>query len=94
LPFPDASVDRIICNPPFGQKVAVPAEIGPLYRRAIAEWDRVLKPGGRAVLLVADPQPLLDAIQPVAWSAQKQYRVRVLGLPAHISVWRKRENPI
>ena len=94
LPLPDASVDRIICNPPFGQKVANPAEIGPLYRRAIAEWDRVLKPGGRAVLLVADPQPLLDAIRPFGWSAQKQYRVRVLGLPANISVWRKSETAI
>ena len=91
LPLPDASVDRIICNPPFGKQLNEPEEIGPLYRRAIAEWDRVLKPGGRAVLLVADPQPLLDAIRPVGWGPQKQYRVRVLGLPAMMGVWRKRE---
>lgn len=91
LPLPDASVDRIICNPPFGKQLSEPEDIGPLYRRAIAEWDRVLKPGGRAVLLVADPQPLLDAIRFVGWSPQKQYRVRVLGLPAMMGVWRKRE---
>jgi 23S rRNA G2445 N2-methylase RlmL len=90
LPLPDASADRIICNPPFGRQLGKPEEIGPLYREAIREWDRVLKPGGRAVLLVEDPEPLLDAIRPVGWSAQKQYRVRVLGLPALMSVWRKR----
>jgi 23S rRNA G2445 N2-methylase RlmL len=90
LPLPDASADRIVCNPPFGRQLGKPEEIGPLYREAIREWDRVLKPGGRAVLLVEDPEPLLDAIRPVGWSAQKQYRVRVLGLPALMSVWRKR----
>ena len=31
-----------------------PEEVGPLYRRLVAECDRVLKPGGRAVLLVGD----------------------------------------
>jgi len=91
LPLPHASVDRIICNPPFGRQLSSPDEIGPLYRRAIAEWDRVLKPGGRAVLLVGDPEVLLDAVRRVGWGAQKQYRVRVLGLPAMLSVWRKRE---
>jgi tRNA (guanine6-N2)-methyltransferase len=91
LPLPDASVDRIICNPPFGRQLASPEEIGPLYRKAIIEWDRVLKPGGRAVLLVGDPEALLDAVRKASWAAQKQYRVRVLGLPALLSVWRKRE---
>ncbi|MFL5340414.1 MAG: methyltransferase [Gemmataceae bacterium] len=92
LPLAAASVDRIVANPPFGRQLGQPEEIGPLYRDAVAEFDRVLKPGGRAALLVADPQPLLDAVRPVGWSAQKQLRVRVLGLPALIGVWRKRES--
>lgn len=90
LPLPQGSVDRIICNPPFGKQLSNPEEIGPLYRRMITEWDRVLKPDGRAVLLVAEPAALLDAIRPVGWGAQKQYRIRVLGLPALLSVWRKK----
>jgi 23S rRNA G2445 N2-methylase RlmL len=91
LPMPDSSVDRIICNPPFGRQLATPEEIGPLYRRAIVEWDRVLKPGGRAVLLVGDQEALFEAVRKVGWAAQKQFRVRVLGLPALLSVWRKRD---
>jgi 23S rRNA G2445 N2-methylase RlmL len=91
LPLPGASVDRIICNPPFGRQLGDPEEIGPLYAQSIREWDRVLKPGGRAVILVGEPQPLLEAIRTVGWAAQKQYRVRVLGLPALMSSWRKRD---
>jgi tRNA (guanine6-N2)-methyltransferase len=91
LPLPNASVDRIVCNPPFGRQLGEPLEIGPLYRRALVEWDRVLKPGGRAVILVGEPEPLFEALRPLGWTAQKQYRVRVLGLPALLGVWRKRE---
>ena len=70
LPLATASVDRVICNPPFGKQLASPEEIGPLYRAAVRECDRVLKPGGRATFLVGDPEPLLAAVRPVGWSAQ------------------------
>lgn len=89
LPFAAASIDRVLTNPPFGRQLGEPGEISALYRRVAAEIDRVLKPGGRAVLLVGDPQPLLDALRPLGWAAQKQFRIRVLGLPAFLSVWRK-----
>jgi ubiquinone/menaquinone biosynthesis C-methylase UbiE len=62
-----------------------------LYREIVVEWDRVLKPGGRAVVLVHEQELLLGAIRKVGWGAQRQYRIRVLGLPATLSVWRKRE---
>lgn len=91
LPLPDASVDRVICNPPFGKQLAADENLDALYQSAVREWDRILKPGGRAVLLVGEPAPLLAAIRHVGWSAQRQDRLRLLGLPAFISVWRKRE---
>ena len=52
LPLADRSVDRVITNPPFGVQLGEPEEIGPLYRAVVAEADRVLRPGGRAVFLV------------------------------------------
>ena len=50
LPLETASVDRIVSNPPFGKQLSSIEQIGPLYEAASAEWDRVLRPGGRAVL--------------------------------------------
>ena len=89
LPLAPNSVDRIICNPPFGKQMSSPDEIGPLYRCLIRECDRVLKDGGRAALLVSEMDPLREAIRLVGWEAQRQLRVIVLGQPATISIWRK-----
>src|SRR5262249_35760354 len=89
LPLPPASVDRVVSNPPFGKQLGDPEEIGPLYARAVAEYDRVLRPQGRAVLLVSEPAALKEAARAVGWKEQRQVRVRILGQPAVMSVWRK-----
>jgi tRNA G10 N-methylase Trm11 len=89
LPLADASVDVIISNPPFGRQLAAPEEIGPLYRAMLASYQRVLKPGGRAVLLVSDLGPLKAAAKPVGWKLIRPLRVRVLGQPAFVTVWHK-----
>jgi 23S rRNA G2445 N2-methylase RlmL len=89
LPLADRSVDRIISNPPFGKQLSRPEEIGPLYRYMLADYDRVLRAGGRAVLLVGDFVPLRAAARKVDWTLTGQHRVRVLGQPAALTVWRK-----
>jgi 23S rRNA G2445 N2-methylase RlmL len=89
LPLPDASIDRVISNPPFGVQLGEPEEIAPLYQRVMAELDRVLRPGGVAVLLIADLGALKDAAKAVHWKSVRQLRVRVLGQRATITVWRK-----
>jgi 23S rRNA G2445 N2-methylase RlmL len=89
LPLADACVDRLASNPPFGKQLGRPEEIAPLYRRMTHEYNRVLKHGGRAVLLVSDFAPLREAARDAGWRAERQLRVRVLGQPATISVWRK-----
>jgi 23S rRNA G2445 N2-methylase RlmL len=89
LPLGAGSVDRIATNPPFGVQLGRPEEIGPLYRRLAPEWDRVLKPEGRAVVLVSDADALREAVRPLGWYPQRELRVRVLGQPAALTVWRK-----
>jgi 23S rRNA G2445 N2-methylase RlmL len=92
LPLEDASVERIICNPPFGKQLSTPEEIRPLYRAAVAEMERVLRPGGLAVLLVSEVPALRQAAERVGWQQVRQVGVRVLGQRASIVVYRKR-NP-
>lgn len=89
LPLPAESVDRIICNPPFGKQLASVNEVGPLYTAAAAEWDRVLRPGGRAVFLVMEQDALRAPLRARNWTPSRQLRVRVLGQPAVLSVWQK-----
>jgi hypothetical protein len=55
----------------------------------VASFDRVLKPGGRAVLLVSDLAALREAAKAVSWRGQRQLKVRILGEPAVVTVWRK-----
>jgi 23S rRNA G2445 N2-methylase RlmL len=89
LPLSPASVDHVVSNPPFGKQLSSPEAIRPLYAEMVREQDRVLRPGGQAVLLVSDAAALRDAVRAVPWKAKRQLRVRVLGQPAQISVWRK-----
>jgi tRNA (guanine6-N2)-methyltransferase len=89
LPLPAASVDRIVSNLPFGKQLGSPEEVGPLYRRVLPELDRVLRPGGRAVLLVSEPALLRAAAQATSWKPERELRIRVLGQAAVVSAWRK-----
>ncbi|WP_157369356.1 methyltransferase [Zavarzinella formosa] len=89
LPIATESVDRIISNPPFGKQLSTPEDIGPLYKAAVREYHRVLKPGGKAVFLVMEQDVLREAIKGYGWIPQRQFGVEVLGQDAVISVWQK-----
>jgi 23S rRNA G2445 N2-methylase RlmL len=89
LPLADASVDRIVSNPPFGKQLGTPESVGPLYRAALGEYDRVLAAKGRCVLLAADAAAVRSAARSVGWQGLRELKVRVLGQPATVSVWRK-----
>jgi 23S rRNA G2445 N2-methylase RlmL len=89
LPLPEGSVDCVLCNPPFGKQLASPEEVAPLYRRAVREMDRVLRPGGRAVLIVSDVPALRQAVWQLGWENTRRLTVRILGQSALVSVWRK-----
>ena len=91
LPLDRESVDRIVCNPPFGEQMLTPELVIPLYQEAAAEWDRVLRPGGRAVLLVSEFDTLREAVEKYGWECTKRMKCRILGQPAVLSVWKKPE---
>jgi 23S rRNA G2445 N2-methylase RlmL len=90
LPLESESVDRIISNPPFGKQLESVDKIGPLYEEASAEWDRVLRPGGRAVLLAMEHEGLKRTLLARKWIPARALRVRLLGRLCTLSVWNKR----
>jgi tRNA (guanine6-N2)-methyltransferase len=89
LPLPNAAVDRVISNPPFGKQLETAETVGPLYREMVAEYDRVLKPKGKAVLLVSEQRLLQAAASAVNWKLLEKTKVRVLGQGAFMTVWQK-----
>lgn len=92
LPLASEAVDRILSNPPFGKQLSSAEAIGPLYGAMLREYDRVLRPGGLAVLLVSAAAALRSAAHAVGWQSQRQVSLRVLGQAAVITVWRKPES--
>ncbi len=89
LPLASASVDRIVSNPPFGKQLSSPDAVAPLYRAMLREYDRVLRPGGLAVLIVSAAAALRSAAFSAGWKARRQLSIRILGQPAVITVWHK-----
>lgn len=61
LPLPAASMDCIVSNLPWGKQVAADADLSQLYAGLVREFERVLRSGGRAVLLT-DRDELLSAL--------------------------------
>ncbi|CAM9093497.1 unnamed protein product [Ectocarpus fasciculatus] len=58
LPLRDGSVDAMVVDMPFGQSCGTPRQNARLYPLVMAEIARVLRPSGRAVLLVTQPHLL------------------------------------
>lgn len=55
LPLAAASVDRILCNLPWGREVEVTTQVKALYRQILSQMQQVLAPNGRMVLLTNAP---------------------------------------
>ncbi len=94
LPFAAGTVDCIISNPPFGIQLKRPEGMRVFYRRLVAQLDRVLRPEGRAVLLVSDMSALKESAVDVGWKLGRQYLVRILGQPSTLALWQKSKNAI
>jgi tRNA (guanine6-N2)-methyltransferase len=75
LPYPDASVDHVITNPPWDRQVTRLGNIPEFLR----EWRRVLRPGGRLTCLA--PWPSLPGFHTLA-----RYPVSLFGQHPVITV--------
>ena len=53
LPLRANSVDKIVCNLPFGETIGNLPQLTNLYRQCLSEYERVLRARGRMVLLTS-----------------------------------------
>lgn len=86
LPFEDGAVDKVAVNLPFGKQISDAAALPALYHDVLLELARVLRSGGRLVVLVGDVRVLEEARAKAtrAFRAGARHRVFVLGQPATI----------
>lgn len=87
LPLADASLDRLVTNLPFGKQIGTPETNRLLYRDFFRETARVLRTGGKAVILTGQHELVRQglAARPKLHKT-REIAVRVLGQPAHIYV--------
>ncbi|WP_285780705.1 methyltransferase domain-containing protein [Microtetraspora sp. NBRC 13810] len=83
LPLPDRSVDRVLTNPPWGGQVPPGGRLSGTPGRLWAEIRRVLRPDGRAVVLIPDTAALASAIGHGLLPAHVQH-VSLSGAHPHI----------
>ena len=78
--LPPESVDAVITDPPWGVFQEVGMELGEFYRRMLLQFEAVLKPGGKLVLLTAAGEALSAAMEAVpGFSLRQEYHILVSG---------------
>jgi 23S rRNA G2445 N2-methylase RlmL len=87
LPIRSNSLDAVVCNLPFGEKIGSHEDNVALYDRFFKQLCRVLVPGGRAVLLTSEKELMRQLLRSYSQLARKQeVLVGVLGQAARIYV--------
>jgi 23S rRNA G2445 N2-methylase RlmL len=80
LPLGDGAVDKVATNFPFGKQVGSPAELPRLYQGVLAELQRVVRPGGRIVLLSSEYDLVKETIRRLPrLTITTGYSIAVLG---------------
>ncbi len=89
IPLKNESIDAVVADPPYGRSAAIVADSQEeLYASALSEIFRVLRCGGRAVVLSSLPIDSLVESIPLAVEEEYSYRVH-RSLTRHITVMRK-----
>ena len=87
LPLQPNTVDKIVCNLPFGETIGNQSQLTNLYRHCLKEYARVLNPRGRMVLLTSQRTLLNDELRRLRFlDVRQRLTVDVRGKKAGIYV--------
>ncbi|GAA3772272.1 methyltransferase domain-containing protein [Plantactinospora mayteni] len=88
IPLPDGVVDLMVTNPPWNRQVPFAGILARRQRRFWAELRRVLRTGGRAVLLVSDVDGELPAADAAGLTVRNRRPISLSGAHPEIVVLR------
>ena len=77
--LPEWEVDAIITDPPWGLYEDLGMELSLFYRRMLDSFGRVIRPGGRAVVLTAGKRELEEAVSGSGFVLSERYDILVSG---------------
>jgi tRNA (guanine6-N2)-methyltransferase len=88
LPLANAAATHLVTNLPWGTKYGSHGENRRLYPRLIEEFARVVRPGGRLVMLTAERMLMREVANRGFVRVESVRRVTILGAPAVIYLCR------
>ncbi len=87
LPLADASIDKVATNLPFGKQLRGSQTPAKLYPAVLAELQRVVRPGGRIVLLSSEYDLIKEEVRKLPrLTITTGYSVAVLGVWGRIYI--------
>jgi len=90
LPLDDASIDKLVCNLPFGKQISSPQDNRKLYIGFFAEMERILKPKAKVVLLTSEERSTDRLISKSGMLKKlRKFSIELLGLRPYIYVLEK-----
>eukprot|EP01119_Soliformovum_irregulare_P016746 TRINITY_DN488_c0_g2_i1.p1 TRINITY_DN488_c0_g2~~TRINITY_DN488_c0_g2_i1.p1 ORF type:complete len:436 (-),score=119.71 TRINITY_DN488_c0_g2_i1:15-1322(-) len=85
LPLPNASVNVIITDLPFGKRMGTHKSNRDLYPKFLAEFQRILHPAGRLVLLTLEKELLYRSIKNIPnLKLEKLHSINQGGMPTYV----------
>lgn len=85
LPLEDKSIDKIICNLPFGKQIEVES-VANFYKETLKELSRVTKNEEKLVLLTSNYEKLIDALSQNKLELQSKHEISLNGEIVYICV--------
>jgi len=85
--YEDGSIHKIVTDPPWGHFVGLDLPIEEFHRAMLAEFARVLRPGGKLVILTAEPLPSDDRLP-----LRKRFNILVSGKKASVYMLARTEH--
>lgn len=90
IPLATASVSKIVSNLPFGKQIGTKRQIERLYPKLFKEFERVLKPSGKAIILSSEFELVKTAVRTTpTFNILTGYSIAVLGQWGRIYIIQK-----